>query len=158
MQGEIRGLHVLGIIAGFFLITFLVNGVFVWRAVTSFPGEEVEKSYLQGLDYNRTLEQREAQAALGWGAEIGVDPVRRDQLLVRITDDSGSPVGGLDLEVLQCPHGQTLESRYSLESVKPGLYAAIMPVTHGRMQVVVEARRSEEDEVIFTANKTLVVS
>lgn len=158
MTGKLRGRHVFGIIAGFFLVTFAVNGVFIWRAVTTFPGEEVEKSYLQGVDYNSTLERRAAQSELGWGAEIGVDPAGGDRLLVRVMDRSGSPIGNLDLSVRQRAYGQSHESNYMLASIEPGTYAAALPDVEGRMQITVEARRRGEEDVVFTAHKTLNIS
>lgn len=158
MPAQIRGIHVFGIIAGFFLITFSVNGVFIWRAVTTFPGEEVEKSYLQGLEYNNTLARRAAQSELGWGAEIGVDPANQERLLVRVMDSAGSPVGNLELNVRQRPYGQSRESSYALAYVEPGTYAAALPETEGRMQITIEARRRGEQDVVFTAHKTLTVS
>lgn len=158
MIRQIKGIHVLGTIAGFFLVTFSVNGVFIWRAVSTFPGEEVEKSYLQGLDYNRTLARKEAQEALGWGAEIGVDPARADQLLVRVKDGAGSPVGNLELAVLQRAYGESAEHRFDLTFVEPGAYAAPLTVDARRVQVTVEARRRGESDVVFVAHKTLSIS
>lgn len=158
MSGQLRGVHVFAILAVFFMVMFAVNGVFIWRAVTTFPGEEVEKSYLQGLDYNATLEQRAAQSELGWDVEIGVDPSNAERLFVRVVDRAGSPVGNLDLNVRQRRYGGAGESAYALKSVEPGAYAATMPPMDGRAQIILEARRRGEEAVVFTAHKTLTLS
>ena len=65
---EIRGWHVLATILAFFATIIVVNVTFAVYAVRSFPGEDVRRSYLQGLRYNDTLAQRRAQATLGWRA------------------------------------------------------------------------------------------
>ena len=69
---ELKGWHVLLIMLGFFGVMFAVNGVFLYHAITSFPGEDVKKSYVQGLNYNQTLSARASQADLGWRAEAGL--------------------------------------------------------------------------------------
>ena len=50
----LKGHHVLFWLMGFFGLMFVVNGVFLWAALSSFPGEDVRHSYLQGLQYNQT--------------------------------------------------------------------------------------------------------
>ncbi|MEO1305623.1 MAG: FixH family protein, partial [Pseudomonadota bacterium] len=77
-EKTLKGWHVLLIMLGFFGIMFAVNGVFLYHAITSFPGEDIKKSYVQGLNYNDTLAVRAAQAELGWQAEAGLE----DQTLV----------------------------------------------------------------------------
>ncbi len=66
------GWHALVWFAGFFAAMFAVNGVFLWTAVTTFPGEDVKKSYLTGLNYNDEINRAAKQAASGWRSEIGV--------------------------------------------------------------------------------------
>ena len=158
MTKQLKGIHVFAIIAGFFLVTFSVNGVFIWRAVTTFPGEQVEKSYLQGLDYNRTLARKASQAELGWGAEIGIDPSDAGQLLVRVKDDAGSPVGNLEVSVIQRAYGESAEQRFLLTSVEPGVYAAPLAANAKRVELTVKASRRGEREVVFVAHKTLSLS
>lgn len=88
-QKTLKGWHVLLIMLGFFGLMFTVNGIFLYHAITSFPGEDVKKSYVQGLNYNQTLDQRAQQAQLGWTAEAGLD---KDQLIFRLRDEVGAPV------------------------------------------------------------------
>lgn len=64
----IRGWHVLAAMLAFFGAIIAVNVAFAVIAVRSFPGEDVRRSYLQGLNYNQTLAERREQAALGWQA------------------------------------------------------------------------------------------
>ena len=89
---ELKGWHVLLIMLSFFGVMFAVNGVFLFHAITSFPGEDVKKSYVQGLNYNDTLAQRAAQAELGWTAEAGWQD---EQLIFRLRDQSGTPLSDM---------------------------------------------------------------
>jgi nitrogen fixation protein FixH len=99
----LRGHHVLFWLGGFFGLMFLANGIFVYFAVRTFPGEDVRKSYLTGLDYNRTLEARAAQSASGWQATaaletdgvLGSVPAR---LVVRLTRADGSALETLAVQ------------------------------------------------------------
>ena len=88
-EKELKGWHVLLIMLTFFGVMFAVNGVFLYHAITSFPGEDVKKSYVQGLNYNDTLAARAAQAELGWLAEAGVD---NDQIVFRLHDADDKPL------------------------------------------------------------------
>lgn len=91
---ELKGWHVLLIMLGFFGVMFSVNGVFLFHAITSFPGEDVKKSYVQGLNYNDTLAQRAAQAERGWTAEAGW---QGGQLIFRLKDDAGEPLSNMSV-------------------------------------------------------------
>lgn len=89
---KLKGWHVLLIMLSFFGVMFAVNGVFLYHAITSFPGEDVKKSYVQGLNYNDTLAQRAAQAELGWTAEAGWQD---DQLIFRLRDDADVAISNM---------------------------------------------------------------
>ncbi len=90
---EVRGWHVLAALLGFFAIVIAVNVGFAVIAVRSFPGEDVRRSYLQGLAYNDTLASRRAQAALGWNAsaDIGGDAAEAT-VIVELRSRDGRPV------------------------------------------------------------------
>lgn len=90
----LRGWHVLVMIVLFFAVTIGVNATFITLAMRTHPGEDVPRSYYQGLNYNDTLDRRRAQAALGWTARFNVVETR---LLIEIADAEGAPVSGLDL-------------------------------------------------------------
>ncbi|MEL7028643.1 MAG: FixH family protein, partial [Pseudomonadota bacterium] len=103
---QLKGWHVLAALLSFFGTVFAVNAVFVTQAVRTFPGEQVEKSYLQGLEYNKVLEERAAQTALGWTASLDRAEIADGglRLAVRVTDANGAPVPGLQVNgVLRRP-------------------------------------------------------
>lgn len=96
---RINGRFVLLSMIGFFLAIFIANGILITLAVKSFPGEQEEKSYLQGIAYNRTLEARAQQAALGWTAAL--TDLRREgqKATIELTfkTASGTPLSSLAL-------------------------------------------------------------
>ena len=68
----LKGWHVLVMILIFFGITIGVNATFITMALRTHPGEDVPRSYMQGLEYNETLENRRIQSELGWTARFNL--------------------------------------------------------------------------------------
>ncbi len=151
----LRGIHVLWGILAFFGFMIAIQTIFVVQAVRTFPGEEVEKSYLQGLDYNRTLERRAAQRDLGWTAQAGVEA--DSALVVRLSDASAQPVRALNVTARAHHPGQPEEEAISLVERRAGEYAAPVTVSPGRLKLVIEARREDGGDIIFEADKSLEI-
>lgn len=94
----IRGRHVLFAMLGFLLTVIAVNVAFAVIAVRSFPGEDVSRSYLQGLNYNETLAERRAQSALGWRVAAALQgEADHARLLVTLRDGEGGPLRGAEV-------------------------------------------------------------
>jgi nitrogen fixation protein FixH len=123
-KGQLKGWHALLWFLGFFGFMFAVNGIFLWTAITTFPGEDTEKSYAAGLDYNREIARRAHQADAGWGAEIGLTG-SVPQLRVRLTQSNGDalPVSGTNLQ-LRHPADRALDRVVELTPVGGGEYTA----------------------------------
>ncbi|MEO0400121.1 MAG: FixH family protein [Pseudomonadota bacterium] len=79
---QITGPRVFAALAAFFAVIIVVNVIFVTLAVRSHPGEQEAKSYRQGVDYNRRLEARAAQTALGWRARIDAADLEGDEVAI----------------------------------------------------------------------------
>ena len=157
MNGQITGRHVLIGLIAFFGIVIGVNIVFVTSAVRSFPGEATKKSYVQGINYNDTLEQKEKQKALGWSAEIGeMDIASQRQLVVRISDADSSPVSTLAVVARLSEHSDDHNQLdFTLLELDPGEYSVELPQEiFGRWTAVVTATGS--DELVFETQKTMV--
>lgn len=90
--------HVLAGLLAFFAAIIAINVAFAVVAVRTFPGEDVRRSYLQGLAYNDALAERRAQDALGWNAAA---ELRRGEagavLEVRLRTRDGGALNGLRL-------------------------------------------------------------
>ena len=155
-EGRFKGHHVLLWMAGFFGMMFAVNGLFLYYAVTTFPGEDVKKSYLQGLDYNRALAERRAQAELGWSAEIGLVG---QQLEIRILDSTGSGVSGHEVTVLLRRLATTSDDQVLLAAAQGGgVYRAdVSGLSAGQWEVVARVNDPEGGAAAFEAHKRIAV-
>ena len=157
----LKGHHVLFWLLGFFGLMFVVNGVFLWAALSSFPGEDVRHSYLQGLQFNQKISSLEHQEQMAWKAEIGLVPDADGYVLVaRILDADGLalPAGNVTVELRRAA---TQNSDIVLE-MKPagaGEYHAMVPVlTNGAWHVALNAEIAEGDAAArFSASKVIMV-
>ena len=138
----LKGWHVLVIILVCFWVMFAVNGLFVYRAYTTFPGEVVAKPFEEGIGFNGEIHRRAAAQALGWKARL-TDHVEggRAELTLAIRDASGRPVAGLH------PAGQisrtvTQSGRQSVTftETQPGVYAANVVAPSGLSELELKAK------------------
>jgi nitrogen fixation protein FixH len=129
---EVRGVHVLLAMLAFFGAVIAVNVGFIVAAIGSFPGEDVRRSYLQGLSYNDTLAARRTQAALGWRASAGLRSSAEGALLeITLRDAAGAPLDGLDAEgALRWPNAERLDRTLDFEPVGEGRYVARLGALH----------------------------
>jgi len=154
---ELKGWHVLLIMLGFFGVMFAVNGVFLYHAITSFPGEDVKKSYVQGLNYNDTLAERAAQAELGWTAEAGM---QSGQLVFRLRDADGAPLSNYAVigEIRRkATHGADQAIIY--QARPNGEYVADAGhLGPGQWSLRINVMDPQAETVLFKVNKAILVS
>lgn len=154
---ELKGWHVLLIMLGFFGVMFAVNGVFLYHAITSFPGEDVKKSYVQGLNYNDTLASRAAQAELGWTAEAGLQD---DQLIFRLRDAEGAPLSNYSVigELRRTTtRGADQIILYSAQA--DGEYVADAgTLAPGQWALRINVFHPTTEAMLFNVTKTIIVS
>lgn len=157
----LRGGHVFLMFAAFFGVVISTNVVFVRLAVSSFPGEQVKKSYYQGLHYNDVLEAREAQRTLGWTLSLvdaprtaGEQPIR-----VRLTNGDGAPVrGALVQGLLVRPTTGRGEITLSFDEAADGTYtSAPATLVRGAWQLSIEAVSSQDEALSVSANTRLLI-
>ncbi len=135
---EVKGRHVLAGMVLFFAVIFAVDGAFMYFAIRTFPGQTVDNPYEAGLAYNRTLESRQAQAALGWRAEVA--PGEAGVIDVAFRDREGRPVTGLDLSArLERPATEAGRIEPAFREVGPGLYRAATGAAPGGWDLTVSA-------------------
>ena len=90
-MAELTGRHVLAITVSAFAVIIGVNVLLAVKAVSTFPGLEVENSYVAGQDFN---ERKAAQEALGWVMTPAYD---RGRMTLAFTGPDGLPVTVSDL-------------------------------------------------------------
>ncbi|APZ53526.1 FixH family protein [Salipiger abyssi] len=85
-ERRLTGWHVLAIFVGAFGVIIGVNIALAYNAVATFPGLEVDNSYVASQTFDA---RREAQEALGWTVETSHD---EGHVVLAITDEKGYPV------------------------------------------------------------------
>ncbi|GLQ21633.1 FixH family protein [Algimonas porphyrae] len=143
---RLTGRHVLLLMVGFFGIIIATSIVFTTLAVTSFRGEDVERSYRQGLDYNTTLSDRAVQSELGWGAAVNVSgEVDNRTLVVQLSDSGGAVITGTTFTGgLRHPVDSTLDHRIDLETHGDGIARADISGLLGQWTLEVSAVNGED--------------
>ena len=90
-RGPITGPKFFAIFASFFVVIIAVNIFLAVSAVRTFPGLEVDNSYVASQTFDK---DRAEQLALGWTIDARV---QHGELHLSITDSSGTPVEVADL-------------------------------------------------------------
>ncbi len=144
---EVRGWHVLATILAFFATIIAVNVTFAIYAVRSFPGEDVRRSYLQGLHYNDTLAERREQEALGWRASAALRNQSGDAILeVVLSARDAARVNGATLGgELEWPTNSQFDRALTFEPQGDGRYVARLgQMTSGRWRLRATAQRGND--------------
>src|SRR5262249_22023266 len=121
-----------------FGVVFAVNGFFVYKALSTAPGEESGASYEAGLRYNSILAAERTQNGLGWQHKIALDD---GALRISVQDASGRPVTRLALAAeIERPAGST-GARLIFKEASDGIYRAPLSVSAGTWIVSITAKR-----------------
>lgn len=98
---QITGRHVLIGFILFFGIIIGVNVIFITKATGTFPGLIVQHPFKKGVAYNKTLEQRRAEAKLQWRVHHNItkEDDGQEYFIVQVQDADGTPLDGLDVNL-----------------------------------------------------------
>ncbi len=119
-----RSLWIPWLICGLMSVVVVVNAVLIYCAEHTFSGLDTEKYYQAGIDYNTSLKDAAASAALGWTAKATIETDgTADQVRVAIIDKSGAPVSGLAVSLhLVRPVSTAMDQFLDLKPTAPGVY------------------------------------
>lgn len=148
-MAELTGKHVLVITVSAFAVIIGVNLLLAVKAVSTFPGLEVQNSYVasQGFDARKA-----AQEALGWTM---TPTYAEGRLTLAFTDRDNLPVTVDNLQVLV---GRTTETRYDAFPAftrEGDRYTADLPLADGKWMVKVTA--TSADGTLFEQRSELFV-
>ena len=136
----LTGRRVLIWLAGFFGIIIATNAIFIAEAVKTFRGEDEQKPYLQGVEYNQTLAHRAEQKRLGWHASIDGRrlPEGKVEILVELRHRDGSPETGAQLAgELRHPADENRDRVLQFSQISSGHYQATVEAAPGHWDVLV---------------------
>lgn len=149
----IKGWHVLTGLMLFFGLVIGVDALFITLAYRTFSGEAAKNPYEAGLLYNRTLAQREREAALGWSATI--EQAAGEVILVRVADRDGKALEGLRVSgALERPATTRGSRTVRFAAVAPGVYRTEAAPLDGAWDLNVTIR--DGDGAVFEAERRLV--
>lgn len=98
-QAQKDGWYIPWLFVAFFVVIFLMNGVFLYFAISTHSGLETESAYEEGLRYNEKIEAAAGENALGW--RVAIDAERTEggetRLTVTLTDRDGRPLSGREV-------------------------------------------------------------
>lgn len=116
----LTGWHTLALFTGFFAIVIGADISFAVLAYRSAPGQAAKDPYEAGLLYQRTLDAKAREAALGWRASID----HRDGVIeLAVRDRAGEPVSGLRVDAeFNRPATERGERKARLTEGGPGIY------------------------------------
>ena len=158
MTGKLTGGKVLLWLIGFFGAIVAINVYFIAISIATFRGEDEQKPYLQGIEYNQTLALRAEQEKIGWRAAIGAarETTGGVQIFVSLTQANGTPETQAALKgELRHPADENKDRAFVLTEVRPGVYRAqLSGVSAGAWDVVVMARDPKQP---FEASRRLWV-
>lgn len=149
MMTELTGKHVFAITAGAFTVIIAVNLVLAFKAVSTFPGLEVENSYVASQGFNA---RKAAQEALGWDMAHSYADGRFD---LAFTDRDGKPVEVEALDVLIGRTTSTMDDARPVFALMGDVYSAELELARGKWMVKVTARSL--DGTLFERRSELFV-
>ncbi len=153
----LKGSHVLIAMLLFFGAVISVNVGFVVMATASFPGEDVPRSYTQGIEYNRTLAERREQAARGWRATAQLRPGAGGAVLeLSLRDHDGAPIERANVSgELRRRATAEFDRTLSFTALGGGRYvASVGPLQQGAWQLRARAEDARRAALDFDAELT----
>lgn len=134
-MAEITGRKVFFITTGAFGVIIAVNLVMAWQAISTFPGLEVENSYVASQTFDA---DKAAQLALGWTLAADYDESGK-VLHLTFTGADGRPADVATLGVLVGRTTEKQEDRNPQFNQAAGRFTAPLDLRPGKWMMHVEA-------------------
>lgn len=155
---ELTGRAVLLWLIGFFAVVFVVNGVLVKVATSTFRGMETGSSYKAGLMFKEELEHAHRQNALHWrvSGNISRDAPGEAVLDVSARDAQGQAIAGLTAQArLAHPADAHLDHEIPLQVSGAGGFRGKVQAQPGQWELIVDLFRGGERQFRSRSRVTL---
>lgn len=133
-SGSFTGGHFLAILLVTFGIVFAVNGYFIYEAIATFDGIEVNDAYQKGRAYNKVIDAMSAQKARGWRSTVDIRPSSAPQtthLALTFVDRNGDPLDALKVSAtFWRPVVGGEDRKQAMIETVPGRYEAEFHLPH----------------------------
>ena len=144
---EMTGLKVLLWLLAFFGVVFVVNGVMVHAAISTFGGVETRSSYQAGLQFEHEVAVAERQDALHWqvGGKLTRDKTGQAELDVTARDADGVPLAGLTADArLAHPADERLDHVIPVHAVGAGFFHGEAAAQPGQWDLIIDLYRGDK--------------
>jgi nitrogen fixation protein FixH len=148
-MAEITGRHVFAITTTAFAVIIGVNVLLAYKAVSTFPGLEVQNSYVASQGFNS---RKAAQETLGWTMTPGYDQGR---MTLAFNGRDGLPVTVSDLQVLVGRTTEASDDHFPAFALQGDLYTADVALGQGKWMIKVTAKAA--DGTVFEQRSELFV-
>ncbi|MEI6097305.1 MAG: FixH family protein [Alphaproteobacteria bacterium] len=135
----LTGWHLLAMFIAFFGVIIAVNGLLVWKAVSTFPGLDVENGYVASQSFDREMA---AQKALNWTLKPTYD-ASANQMQLAFTDAAGRPATLADLTVLIGRTTEAVDDQTPTFTLQNGVYVAPVVLPMGKWMMAVQAHAAD---------------
>ena len=140
------GRHVLLWLVAFFGIVFVVNGVLVQAAISTFGGVETLSSYKAGLQFEQEAGLVQRQDALHWQVSGTLTRDRAGAAVLDLTarDAQGRPLGGLTADArLAHPADDRLDHVIAVRPLAAGVFRGTAEAQPGQWELIVDLYRGD---------------
>lgn len=148
---ELTGQKVLAISVASFGLIIAVNFYMAFKAISTFPGLEVDNSYVASQSFDA---DRRAQIALGWTVTPIYDAAKHI-ITLDFRDLNGAPVTVRDLTVLIGRSTEARDDLHPLFTQSNGVYTAPVDLPMGKWMLHIEAYAA--DGTVFRQRRELLV-
>ena len=122
---ETTGWFVVRWILPFFGVMLIANIVFVWFALSTHTGIQVENAYDKGANYNQILEQARERELLGWQVDLDIE---EHLILIALFDKAGNPIENAEIDVfLFSPRSANNDQVLMVQKLDGGQFSAPYP-------------------------------
>lgn len=136
-RGTLTGRKVLAIAVAFFGVVIVVNVVMATRAVGTFPGLEVDNSYVASQTFDK---DRAAQVALGWVVEPSYD---HGVLSILIRDKQGLPAAVKEIHAIVGRTTMAAQDKTPELTYSGGIFTAPLDLAPGAWLIHLEAKAAD---------------
>jgi nitrogen fixation protein FixH len=148
----LTGGKVLLILLGFFGVTFAVNGLMAYDAISTFRGEVADNPFEAGLAYNNQIAAADAQSGRRWKVDVTLAGAVR----ATFRDAKGQPLAGLAVSgEFDSPADMKRDRLFQMKETGPGIYVAEAPPPSGVWDLRLKAERGAETLFQSTNRVTL---
>ncbi len=159
-EKRMTGRTVLAWLIGFFLVIFAANGAFIYLALSSWTGVEVESSYKAGQAYQGEIDAANAQNARAWQVDARLERDAAGLATIRLEarDRNGAPLSGLTFNaLLERPTHRADDRSVMLAESETGVYVGTLEnLARGQWDMRLEG--DDTTGVVFRSRNRVFVS